>query len=141
MFDNIWKIKKTKDIRIGPNIVTDPAMLITRTMEDHITWSDGSKIKAKVLTYNNERDDYDLLWGDFFFICFCFKKFIKINNLYKYHQLINSSYILYALIHYSLYKLIHFTIIYFIKMYRACHNYQNYAKFPYILYKINILCR
>jgi hypothetical protein len=26
-------------------------------------------------------------------------------------------------------------------MYRACHNYQNYAKFPYILYKINILCR
>jgi U3 small nucleolar ribonucleoprotein protein IMP3 len=36
-------------------------MLITRTMEDHITWSDGSKIKAKVLTYNNERDDYDLL--------------------------------------------------------------------------------
>jgi U3 small nucleolar ribonucleoprotein protein IMP3 len=36
------------DIRIGPNIATDPAMLITRVMEDHVTWADSSKIKAKV---------------------------------------------------------------------------------------------
>jgi U3 small nucleolar ribonucleoprotein protein IMP3 len=36
------------DIRIGPSIVTDPAMLVTRNMEDHITWTDNSKIKAKV---------------------------------------------------------------------------------------------
>lgn len=42
-------------------MITDPAMLVTRNMEDHITWADNSKIKSKVQTYNNERDDYDLL--------------------------------------------------------------------------------
>lgn len=45
-------------IRIGPNIITDTAMLVTRSMEDHITWSDQSKIKQKIQSYNNERDDY-----------------------------------------------------------------------------------
>ena len=30
-------------------------------MEDHITWSDSSKIKRKVKEFNNELDDYDLI--------------------------------------------------------------------------------
>ena len=48
-------------IRIGPEIVTDPAFLVTRTMEDFVTWVDTSKIKRKVLKYSDKLDDYLLL--------------------------------------------------------------------------------
>eukprot|EP00252_Welwitschia_mirabilis_P004775 TRINITY_DN1507_c0_g1_i1.p1 TRINITY_DN1507_c0_g1~~TRINITY_DN1507_c0_g1_i1.p1 ORF type:complete len:183 (+),score=30.26 TRINITY_DN1507_c0_g1_i1:130-678(+) len=48
-------------IRVGPDTITDPAYLVTRTMEDLITWVDTSKIKRKVLQYNDKLDDYDLL--------------------------------------------------------------------------------
>lgn len=48
-------------IRVGPDTVTDPAFLITRNMEDFVTWVDSSKIKRKVLKYNDKLDDYDLL--------------------------------------------------------------------------------
>ena len=32
-------------------------------MEDFVTWVDTSKIKRKVLRYNDKLDDYDLLAG------------------------------------------------------------------------------
>uniref|UniRef100_A0A8P4KQW4 U3 small nucleolar ribonucleoprotein protein IMP3 n=1 Tax=Dicentrarchus labrax TaxID=13489 RepID=A0A8P4KQW4_DICLA len=32
-------------VRVGPDIVTDPAFLVTRNMEDFVTWVDSSKIK------------------------------------------------------------------------------------------------
>jgi len=48
-------------IRIGPNVITDPAYFVTRSMEDFITWTDTSKIKKKVLSYNDKLDDYDFL--------------------------------------------------------------------------------
>jgi U3 small nucleolar ribonucleoprotein protein IMP3 len=48
-------------IRVGPDTVTDPAFLVTRSMEDFVTWVDTSKIKRKVLQYNDRLDDYDLL--------------------------------------------------------------------------------
>lgn len=47
-------------IRIGPETVKDPAMLVTRTMQDFITWADTSAIKRKVQEYNEIRDDFDL---------------------------------------------------------------------------------
>lgn len=47
-------------VRVGPDIVTDPAFLVTRNMEDFVTWVDSSKIKQHVLNYNDERDDFDL---------------------------------------------------------------------------------
>ncbi|XP_072484394.1 U3 small nucleolar ribonucleoprotein protein IMP3 [Notamacropus eugenii] len=47
-------------VRVGPHVVTDPACLVTRAMEDFITWVDSSKIKRHVLNYSNERDDFDL---------------------------------------------------------------------------------
>merc|ERR1719473_2697433 len=37
-------------IRIGPETVTDPSFLVTRTMEDFITWTDESKIKKHIKT-------------------------------------------------------------------------------------------
>ena len=48
-------------IRVGPQVVTDPAFLVTRSMEDFITWVDTSKLKRKVMKYNDKLDDYDLL--------------------------------------------------------------------------------
>ncbi|KAF8408247.1 hypothetical protein HHK36_007395 [Tetracentron sinense] len=48
-------------IRVGPDTVTDPAFLVTRNLEDFITWVDSSKIKRKVLEYNERLDDYDAM--------------------------------------------------------------------------------
>jgi U3 small nucleolar ribonucleoprotein protein IMP3 len=48
-------------VRVGPVGITDPAFLVTRRMEDFITWAKGSKIKTKIAKYNDKLDDYDLL--------------------------------------------------------------------------------
>ncbi|KAM8851221.1 U3 small nucleolar ribonucleoprotein IMP3 [Spinachia spinachia] len=48
-------------VRVGIDIVTDPAFLVTRNMEDFVTWVDSSKIKRHVMNYNDERDDFDLV--------------------------------------------------------------------------------
>lgn len=48
-------------VRVGPETVTDPAFLVTRNLEDHVTWVDTSKIKRKVMKYNDKLDDFDLL--------------------------------------------------------------------------------
>ncbi|KAH3767416.1 U3 small nucleolar ribonucleoprotein IMP3 [Pelomyxa schiedti] len=48
-------------VRIGPEVVTDPAMLVTKKMEDYITWTDQSRIKETILKFRNELDDFDLL--------------------------------------------------------------------------------
>ena len=41
--------------------VTDPAFLVTRNLEDHVTWVDTSKIRRKISKYNDKLDDYELL--------------------------------------------------------------------------------
>ena len=48
-------------IRVGPESVTDPTFLVTRTMEDYVTWVDTSKIKRTIMRYNDKLDDFDLL--------------------------------------------------------------------------------
>ncbi|XP_074653999.1 U3 small nucleolar ribonucleoprotein IMP3-like [Tubulanus polymorphus] len=47
-------------VRVGPEAVTDPAFLVTRNMEDFVTWTDTSAIRRKVLEYNEMRDDFDM---------------------------------------------------------------------------------
>ncbi|XP_028666530.2 U3 small nucleolar ribonucleoprotein protein IMP3 [Erpetoichthys calabaricus] len=47
-------------VRVGPEIITDPAFLVSRNLEDFITWVDSSKIKRHVMEYNELRDDFDL---------------------------------------------------------------------------------
>jgi len=42
------------DVRVGPEVVTDPAYLVTRNFEDFVTWVDTSKIKRKILKYNDK---------------------------------------------------------------------------------------
>ncbi|KNB42220.1 u3 small nucleolar ribonucleoprotein [Blastocystis sp. subtype 4] len=48
-------------VRVGTDLVTDPAYLVTRNMEDYVTWVDTSKIKRHVMKYNEKLDDFDLL--------------------------------------------------------------------------------
>ncbi|XP_041370231.1 U3 small nucleolar ribonucleoprotein protein IMP3-like [Gigantopelta aegis] len=48
-------------VRIGPEVVMDPAFMVTRNMEDFITWTDTSAIRKHVLEYNDLRDDFDIL--------------------------------------------------------------------------------
>jgi U3 small nucleolar ribonucleoprotein protein IMP3 len=48
-------------VRVGTEVITDPAFLVTRSMEDYVTWVDTSKIKRTVAKYNDKLDDFDLL--------------------------------------------------------------------------------
>lgn len=48
-------------VRVGPNVVTDPSFLVSRNMEDYVTWVDQSKIRRTVHKYNDKLDDFDLL--------------------------------------------------------------------------------
>ncbi|CAG9463648.1 unnamed protein product [Pedinophyceae sp. YPF-701] len=50
-------------VRVGPETITDPAFLVTRSMEDFVTWVDTSKIKRKVQKYSDKLDDFDLMQG------------------------------------------------------------------------------
>ncbi|XP_053977668.1 U3 small nucleolar ribonucleoprotein protein IMP3 [Hylaeus volcanicus] len=47
-------------VRVGAEVVKDPAFLVTRNLEDFVTWVDTSAIKKHVLEYNNARDDFDM---------------------------------------------------------------------------------
>ncbi|XP_055330236.1 U3 small nucleolar ribonucleoprotein protein IMP3-like isoform X1 [Paramacrobiotus metropolitanus] len=47
-------------VRVGPEVVMDPAFLVSRSMEDFVTWVNTSAIKKKVLDYNDLRDDFDM---------------------------------------------------------------------------------
>lgn len=48
-------------VRVGPNVVREPSFHVTRTMEDFVTWVDTSKIRRKVMAYNDKVDDFELL--------------------------------------------------------------------------------
>ncbi|KAF2839491.1 U3 small nucleolar ribonucleoprotein imp3 [Patellaria atrata CBS 101060] len=48
-------------VRVGTEVVTDPAFLVTRNLEDFVTWVDSSKIKRNILKYRDKLDDFDLL--------------------------------------------------------------------------------
>ncbi|OCL13394.1 alpha-L RNA-binding motif-containing protein [Glonium stellatum] len=47
-------------VRVGTEVVTDPAFLVTRNMEDFVTWVDSSKIKRNIMKYRDKLDDFDL---------------------------------------------------------------------------------
>ena len=48
-------------VKVGPNLVLEPSLHITRAMEDVVAWTDASSIRQKVLKYNDKLDDFDLL--------------------------------------------------------------------------------
>ncbi|XP_001608295.1 U3 small nucleolar ribonucleoprotein protein IMP3 [Nasonia vitripennis] len=47
-------------VRVGPEIIKDPAFLVTRNLEDFVTWIDTSAIKKHVMNYSNARDDFEM---------------------------------------------------------------------------------
>ena len=48
-------------VRVGTDVVTDPAFLISRGQEDFVTWVHGSKVERQVAKYRERLDDFDLL--------------------------------------------------------------------------------
>lgn len=49
------------DVRVGPTVVTDDAFLVTRSMEDFVTWASGASQKRHIAKYSGKLDDFDLL--------------------------------------------------------------------------------
>jgi U3 small nucleolar ribonucleoprotein protein IMP3 len=47
-------------VRVGTNVITDTAYLVTRSMEDFVTWVDSSKVKRNILKYRDKLDDFEL---------------------------------------------------------------------------------
>lgn len=73
-------------MKIGTEIVTEPAFLVTRQLEDHVGWVDNSSIKKKILEFNGKFDDYDIM--NWFFIN------ILLPLLYFSFQLISTRYLI-----------------------------------------------
>jgi U3 small nucleolar ribonucleoprotein protein IMP3 len=48
-------------VRVGVETITDPAFLCTRSMEDFVTWTVGSKIKKNIMKYRDQLDDFELM--------------------------------------------------------------------------------
>lgn len=48
-------------VRVGPEVVKDPAFLVTRNLQDFVTWVDTSAIRKHVMQYNETFDDYEML--------------------------------------------------------------------------------
>jgi U3 small nucleolar ribonucleoprotein protein IMP3 len=48
-------------VRIGPDVITNAATIVTTEMEDFIAWAHESKIKQHVQRYNETVDDFDEL--------------------------------------------------------------------------------
>lgn len=48
-------------VRVGPQTITDPAYLVSRSLEDFVTWVDTSAYKRKIMQYHDKMDDFDLL--------------------------------------------------------------------------------
>jgi len=55
------KLIEQGHVRVGTETVTDPAFLVTRSMEDFVTWTVGSKIKRNIMQYRDQLDDFELL--------------------------------------------------------------------------------
>ncbi|KAI5185876.1 U3 small nucleolar ribonucleoprotein IMP3 [Nematocida homosporus] len=41
-------------IKVGTQIINDPGLIISRAMEDYITWREGSKIKATIEQFTDD---------------------------------------------------------------------------------------
>ncbi|CAD26652.1 U3 SMALL NUCLEOLAR RIBONUCLEOPROTEIN [Encephalitozoon cuniculi GB-M1] len=46
-------------VRLGSKVVYDPSTIISKAMEDFVSWVDKSKIKRKIDEFNGELDDFN----------------------------------------------------------------------------------
>lgn len=56
LFYSSVKYVKHGHVRIGPNVISDPAFLVTRNHEDFITWTE--KFRDNIDVYYDTHDDY-----------------------------------------------------------------------------------
>ena len=54
------KLIEQGHVRVGTDVITDTAYLVTRNMEDFVTWVDSSKIKRNIMKYRDKLDDFEL---------------------------------------------------------------------------------
>ena len=54
------ELTNTQHVRVGTDVITDPAYLVSRNMEDFVTWVDSSKIKRNIMKYRDKLDDFEL---------------------------------------------------------------------------------
>ena len=54
------KFVRQGHVRVGPGVVTNPSMLVSREMQDFISWARGSKIQQHVAQYREDFDDFDI---------------------------------------------------------------------------------
>lgn len=52
---------ETGQVRVGPEVMNDAAFLVSRSLEDMVTWVDRGKVRRTVAQYNDKLDDFDLL--------------------------------------------------------------------------------
>ncbi|KAM7345642.1 U3 small nucleolar ribonucleoprotein IMP3 [Cochliomyia hominivorax] len=57
---NATELVESGHVRVGTEMVKDIAFLVSRNLEDFVTWVDSSKIKKHVMSYNDLRDDFEL---------------------------------------------------------------------------------
>lgn len=57
---NATDLVESGHVRVGTEMVKDCAFLVSRNLEDFVTWVDGSKIKQHVMSYNDLRDDFEI---------------------------------------------------------------------------------
>ncbi|XP_013144578.1 PREDICTED: U3 small nucleolar ribonucleoprotein protein IMP3 [Papilio polytes] len=53
------KLIEQGHVRVGAQLVKNPSFLVTRALEDFVTWVDSSAIKKHIMEYNDMRDDFD----------------------------------------------------------------------------------
>ncbi|EDR23575.1 U3 small nucleolar ribonucleoprotein IMP3, putative [Entamoeba dispar SAW760] len=47
-------------IKVGPDVIRNPAYIVSRKKEDFVTWDDESKMRRKINEFKSQEDDYDL---------------------------------------------------------------------------------
>lgn len=55
------KLVEQGHVRVGTEVVTDPAFLVGRATEDWVTWGEGSKVKRGIEKFRGTGDDFDAL--------------------------------------------------------------------------------
>lgn len=48
-------------VRVGTEMVGDPAYLVGRAREDWVGWGEGSKVRKGIMRYRGGMDDFDVL--------------------------------------------------------------------------------
>lgn len=57
-FRDADKFVQQGHVRLGTRVVNNTATLVSRAMEEFVTWTDNSKIRKKIDEFNEEYDDY-----------------------------------------------------------------------------------